>query len=764
MGLWSCSSDEMLPGNTITGDAVPLAITVSRGEAQTRTIVSENNEAGLTSVWKEGDVIGLYNSNGEKAGELKLKEGEENKSTSVFEGTVTGGSGTYNLWYFGQPDADGKYPHIDFTTNAKTPQLILSTTPMTEVGQLAEYDIMSEAAEIVVSGNKAAVKEDVTMAPRMAMARFSFAGLPENQSGTLTISNNDATYTTLYKKGNIKLTEHTIGLLAHVEKDYVIENVSTDNDLYLALIPEVDYKMGFKFEVANKTYTYHFDSSTKLEAGRYYNNGLDDNGDVNGFELTFTPEEKVMAELHMYANFEGATPEMIVWKKEFGDASSVVFDIKPENLYSSYVGFDEATLPLRPGYTFMGWSTVEGKKNSVDVEAMTIYRNSKSLTEDIYAVWVKNPLYKWAEGDLVYDKLSGTSSVAASHTVRGSLYQWGRNVGFDDYVDAQGTYSKYLQNSWSYATWRQSYASGTGFIANSGNSQVSTGYTSLGVLASYKDMFYINPETGDYWDSSFDEGSSFANGGANWAERASLCGWEGEPCPTGYRLAKAADFREILPSVGGYSGSGSLASILDQTEIKDCSTNSNYKAVWRWSSVKIGSRHYLRIDARVVDQKFTTTDQINWNDKATVQTRYFGANGSIAGLYHQNILGGLGLATQYLDVVRPMPGRHVRYDEKVSTTINRKSYATVVWKKIIDLSVNNEGFYWIADKLSDQTALMYFADNTVAKNKRTFDAYGNEDAGSERPFSNMNSILTSSLEYPQSACSIRCIDTIREAE
>ena len=71
----------------------------------------------------------------------------------------------------------------------------------------------------------------------------------------------------------------------------------------------------------------------------------------------------------------------------------------------------------------------------------------------------KNPLLKWAEGDLVYDKSTHTSSVASSHLTRGSFYQWGLNTGYENYVDARGNLNSYLYN---YVTYGQQYWTGTG--------------------------------------------------------------------------------------------------------------------------------------------------------------------------------------------------------------------------------------------------------------------------------------------------------------
>ena len=102
-GLWSCSQEDVLQGGDVTasGHPVPVTLTVNRGDAQTRTVLSENTATGgLNDVWEEGDKLAVYSSDGAKAGELVITDGV-GEDTGVFTGVITSENGQYdfNLWY-----------------------------------------------------------------------------------------------------------------------------------------------------------------------------------------------------------------------------------------------------------------------------------------------------------------------------------------------------------------------------------------------------------------------------------------------------------------------------------------------------------------------------------------------------------------------------------------------------------------------------------------------------------------------------------------
>ena len=346
----------------------------------------------------------------------------------------------------------------------------------------------------------------------------------------------------------------------------------------------------------------------------------------------------------------------------------------------------------------------------------------------------KNPLNKWAEADLVYNKTTKTSSIASSYTVQGSLYQWGRNPGFSDFKDAMGGYQTAgNRRYWEYATYGKSYYTGTGHI--NWNSDISDYSYDDNSAFSDVDIFFMNPNSTDYW---------VGNGGGNtWSERAKLCGYTTDVCPAGYRIPTKADFLEIKPT-DPISGSGSLASVLsNQMEVKN---NGECTYAIRWSAQTISNKTYLRIDALVVPDGFTTSQlsSINWTSDENVVTRYFGANGCINAFYHVNIV-----SNYTFPVARPMPSVEVHYDQLVQ---NGYGSFSVLWQKITDVSVNNIGNFWMADDKSVFT----FQDNTRVKTVRKFNTSTGQQTGSYA-FPNYMSVLGFLPTNAQNACSIRCV-------
>jgi len=338
----------------------------------------------------------------------------------------------------------------------------------------------------------------------------------------------------------------------------------------------------------------------------------------------------------------------------------------------------------------------------------------------------KNPLLKWDVADLVYDKSNGTNSPASSYTVQGSLYQWGRNIGWSNYKDALG--EQINNRFWGYATYNDFYYTGTGMYARTDHASY-IAYEESSALSDFSGFYFMDPFGTDYWHSSF------GDGGSTWDARAKKCGFTDNICPSGYHMPSKAEFLEIKPSAP-LSGAGSLASVVNnRVELKKI--EGLCTCAMRWSAETKSNKTYLRIDALVVPDSFTETNlsSIDWSD-SNVVTRYFGANGFIHGFYHLHTIQN-GTQVDNFPVARPMPG--VETHNAVLKTTGDGNYYTITWDYITDYSVNNEGYYW----MSDDKMAFTFQDNTRVK--------------TVSDFSNRLSVFGTLPINAQDCCSIRCV-------
>lgn len=392
------------------------------------------------------------------------------------------------------------------------------------------------------------------------------------------------------------------------------------------------------------------------------------------------------------------------------------------------------------------WTLTIPANTTAEVRTLTVTATNKLIADATVSITFvqegkedeavdhsKNPLLKWAKGDLVYDKGSQTSSIASSYQAQGSLYQWGRIYGFTDFEDAMGDYDtgNYGQRYYNYVTYDKYYNTGTGHV-NWNDDQSGFSYDSNADFANADYPYYfMKPNGDDYWIGT--------DGGSTWQERAEKCGFTVDVCPDGWRMPTKADFAEIKPSEA-LRGDDGLASVLNnRVELKKIEGICSYAI--RWSAETVSKKTYLRIDALVVPDSFQESELsgINWENNENVVTRYFGANGFIHAFYHVNVVGGP-YGSANFPVARPMPGVETHTDRLVQNG----SYFSVLWDNITDYSVNNDGFYWVSD---DKMAFT-FNDNTRVKNVYFNNSY---------PFGNRVSLLGFSEVAAQDCCSIRCI-------
>lgn len=211
MGLWSCSQEDVLSTDTVKGHPVQLTLTVNRGEVQSRTVLSENAATGgLNDKWIEGDMLKVYNSAGQKIGELNLIEGADTDK-GVFTGTVTAENGTanYRVWYYNDEKVTfGNNANASF--DQPTVEVDLSNQAYGDVTALSAMDMLSQDISLTITDNAAVVAESCTMIARLAMVRFSLKNI-DGASGTLKIYDESNANRAIITKGSFGLAPNHQG-------------------------------------------------------------------------------------------------------------------------------------------------------------------------------------------------------------------------------------------------------------------------------------------------------------------------------------------------------------------------------------------------------------------------------------------------------------------------------------------------------------------------------------------------------------------------
>lgn len=294
MGLWSCSTDEIMPGSDMPGKQVPLTITVSRDDVRTRTELSENAQGGLNDKWLAGDELFVINSKGNEAGTLVLESGE-GTSTATFSGTLYAGddegSGKYTIWYPGYPEASVAYEYasLDEKDGQTVMKVNLASQDFRSPADLSAADIMYKTVDIIVADGKAGVAESVTMTPVLAMARFSLEGLG-GKAGNLRINDAAVAQNSIVRKAEyLAAGAQLVGKISSTQ-GIGIDVAAGQTDVYAAFIPG-DYTLDFTFTTAEgEEYTFAFENSTTLEAGKYYCSLGADNT-VSGIVIPMGPSD-----------------------------------------------------------------------------------------------------------------------------------------------------------------------------------------------------------------------------------------------------------------------------------------------------------------------------------------------------------------------------------------------------------------------------------------------------------------------------------------
>lgn len=307
-GLWSCSQDEMLQsGNqTVDGQTVRLTLTVNRGDAQTRTVLSENNQdGGLRSEWEKGDILYVYNTNGDKVGSLAIESGWDSP-VGVFSGTVEGVTDGQYVSLFHHNVMEGMVSEEE-DDNAKYLKIDLSEQGFSSVSDLAKLDILTSAdpteenpsdiASVQLSVKEdgtATVMKDVTLKSKLAFARFSLSSLDEGSKGNLYITDVDGN---LYVNTGLAFGNTSRVKDSKSADGMKIANVEAGKDVFVAFVPNAradvkgyTLKLRFVNDSDGKEYTYQFEKPTTLEAGKYYNSFDESEGSISGIPVSMVPE------------------------------------------------------------------------------------------------------------------------------------------------------------------------------------------------------------------------------------------------------------------------------------------------------------------------------------------------------------------------------------------------------------------------------------------------------------------------------------------
>lgn len=305
LALAGCTNDDLCSGADarLEGETMPVSLTVARPADATRTKLTQTPDGtALTSVWKACDRLLVVNASGQRMGELTLDSGEES-ATGVFSGVLDGvvADSDCRVWYLGAESpytvaTDGENGVVTITTSFATDEM---QSVSGHFDDLKRADLMTETVKISVVDGKAYNAENVTLAPRHAMAHFTLSGLPAevSENATLTVSSvKEETNVLPYgMDGETKLCGDDYG--------YNVTGVEYSGgtaDVYLPFIPG-EYAFTFDFKDGDKHFAYTFEAASTLEAGKYYTSTADGEPgqgiSVAMAEIVNTPEEPVIDDM-----------------------------------------------------------------------------------------------------------------------------------------------------------------------------------------------------------------------------------------------------------------------------------------------------------------------------------------------------------------------------------------------------------------------------------------------------------------------------------
>ena len=527
---------------TVKGHSVPVTLTVSRSDAQTRTALSENTATGgLTDLWKQGDKLAVFSSDAKTYyGDLEITEGW-GEDTGVFSGileNVVDGTDDYSLWYYSREEGS------KFSTRTSSGRYYIDVDfknqNFSSIEALSNMDMLSKRVKLNVKDTKATVVEDYTMEAKLAMVRFTLKGI-DNASGELKLYDESVGTKCVILNGSFDPRhQNTVSGYApssnRLASTALTTTVEAGKDVYMAFMP-ASYQFRFEFTSSDgKVYKYQFENATTLEAGKYYN--------------TFT--EGADASSNTISGVE------IPLVKEGGDVSSIP---------------NPADMGNWGGLNIDPLATDIGVKKVSDTDGWT--NNIRS----IYGYGGFGTYIRFEHNGMINGYLTskGGSSI---------YYQWGRWLGFPSSCSALRLY-----DTGSYSG-DYKYASQLPLGVNYNNTSI--GYSFANHLSAAHGYVYMGSTSwtrervlrSSIMFGAVDNG--YAHGdyiGAN-----EECSWEercGNPAPDGYRIPTADELSAFIPSVGTISGT--------YAEVK---TVNGVKYAMRWTVTKETSSSVANVEIR----------------------------------------------------------------------------------------------------------------------------------------------------------------------
>lgn len=257
LGLTACSSDEDLSQQGASRK-VHVTVNVSRDGVDTdgRTILTENDNHGLSFGWKSTDQIVVTDADGDKVGTLTAKNVKDGDSYGTFEADLilnNDGVQTLNFIYLG---TDG-----DVTARVTNP-LVVSIAEQDGTNNFGRKDVMTGQVEVNVKGGDLP-DFSFSMKHQVTFGRFELM-LPTG----VTLNGQDVTISGANVANALSL--NTANVVAKgVNGEIVVKNV-VGNEFFLTLIPKDNVELNFSVTVDGKEYQGALPAAT-IKRGAYLN-------------------------------------------------------------------------------------------------------------------------------------------------------------------------------------------------------------------------------------------------------------------------------------------------------------------------------------------------------------------------------------------------------------------------------------------------------------------------------------------------------------